>query len=154
MRAVLTIDWPAMPTRHISAGLALTDPIDGDAKLVCYDGQTFRFKVHIPATPVQMQLLLGFIPNPKHWRVDPCVGSGVDFDFTLNLSAEDCYIKIGVEGVYMNVTAMPCTFSVELPDGRKGWGSLEGAACKSWPHGRGEWLVEPVTYGPVFVDIK
>lgn len=127
----------------------MTDPIDGDATIVLDTSENFRFKVHIDATSVRMQKWWWF-PNPFHWVVDECVGLGIGFDFRIDLPEEDCFIKVGDGGVYMDVAEIQCPTVFQLPDGRKASGLMRGQACKSWPHGRGVWQVDPVRFGGEF----
>jgi hypothetical protein len=154
MKATVTITWPPMPTHHTAPGAAMTDAIAGDATITLEDGKKFNFKVGIPQTPVDMQYwLFGLLPNPMHWRVDECEGQGMYFEFTIDLPPEDCYIRVSKDGVYMDVSQILCEVKFTLPDGRKGSGMMVGTKCKSWPRGKGEWLVDEVTYGPMECEV-
>jgi hypothetical protein len=133
----------------------MTEAIFGDCTVTLADGIVYKYRVVIGDTPVKMQYwFFGFIPDPFHWVVNACVGVSDDLQFRIDLPPEDCWIKVGPLGIYMDVAEIPCPFTFTLPDGRKGSGIMKGTATKSWPQGKGRWLVDAVEFGPLEVDVS
>lgn len=141
MKAVITCHWPAMNVRHVSRGLAMTDPIDAPSTCKLGNGQTYEFLAHIDATAVKEL-------DPIHWEVVSCVANtpGIQPIYMVSyLPAEGCKIGFNFrDGLHMDVAAIVASTTLSLPDGRTGSGMMVYPACVSKWHSLGLWVVEPV----------
>ncbi len=146
MQAELTSIWPAMPVRHVSHGLSLTDRIEAQVSLRLPSGVLLA-TVYIDPTYVRQN---GSIFK---YLVDACMAFTIDpkapLQIISHLPPEPCEVKFDFhDGIYMVAQAIPADTQVLLPDGSKGTGVIHFPDAISRWQSPGLWLVDPVQTGP------